>query len=176
MVSLKVDNISYRMTSDELLRYFEKYGRVGDVYIPRDPRSRESRGFAFVRFFNRHDAEDAMDRLDGKHIDGREIRVSMARYPRPNEGRSDDRGRGGRRGRSRSRSRSPRGGDRRRSRSNSRSRSPKAASKTHSHEEVDVINGKDNGKHAGSRSRSRSHEKAFDDAAGSRNGSRSRSR
>ena len=57
MVSLKVDNISYRTTSDELLRYFEKYGRVGDIYIPRDPRSRESRGFAFVRFNNRHDAE-----------------------------------------------------------------------------------------------------------------------
>ena len=35
MTSLKVDNLTYR-TSDEDLKYlFNKYGEVGDVYIPR---------------------------------------------------------------------------------------------------------------------------------------------
>jgi len=53
MVSLKVDNLTYR-TSDRDLEYlFEKYGRIGDVYIPKDKHTRESRGFAFVRFFDR---------------------------------------------------------------------------------------------------------------------------
>lgn len=42
-----------------------KYGDVGDVYIPRNPRNNESRGFAFVRFYDRRDAEKAMDNLDG---------------------------------------------------------------------------------------------------------------
>lgn len=32
----KVDNIPYRTTPETLRRAFEKYGDVGDVYIPRD--------------------------------------------------------------------------------------------------------------------------------------------
>lgn len=39
---------------------FERFGTIGDIYIPRNPQSRESRGFAFVRYFNRSDAEEAM--------------------------------------------------------------------------------------------------------------------
>lgn len=50
MVSLKVDNLTYRTTPEDLRRVFEKYGEVGDIYIPRDRFSRESRGFAFVRY------------------------------------------------------------------------------------------------------------------------------
>lgn len=49
MVSLKVDNLTYRTTPDDLRRVFERCGEVGDIYIPRDRFSRESRGFAFVR-------------------------------------------------------------------------------------------------------------------------------
>ena len=53
MVSLKVDNLTYR-TSDRDLEYlFEKYGKVGDIYIPKDKHTRESRGFAFVRFHDK---------------------------------------------------------------------------------------------------------------------------
>ena len=85
MVSLKVDNLTFRTTPDDLLPIFERYGRVGDIYIPRDRYSKESRGFAFVRYFDRLDAEDAMDRLDGFRVDGREIRVQVARYARPRE-------------------------------------------------------------------------------------------
>ena len=85
MVSLKVDNLTYRTTPDDLRRAFEKYGDVGDVYIPRDRFSRESRGFAFVRFYDKRDAEDAMDSMDGAVLDGREVRCQMARYGRPSE-------------------------------------------------------------------------------------------
>lgn len=49
MTSLKVDNLTYRTTPEDLRRSFEKFGEIGDVYIPRDKFSRESRGFAFVR-------------------------------------------------------------------------------------------------------------------------------
>ena len=85
MTSLKVDNLTYRTTPEDLERVFEKYGDVGDVYIPRDPFSRESRGFAFVRFYDKRDAEDAMDSMDGAILDGRELRVQEAKYGRPSE-------------------------------------------------------------------------------------------
>ncbi|XP_034448550.1 serine/arginine-rich splicing factor 2b isoform X4 [Hippoglossus hippoglossus] len=64
MTSLKVDNLTYRTSPETLRRVFEKYGRVGDVYIPRDRYTKESRGFAFVRFHDKRDAEDAMDAME----------------------------------------------------------------------------------------------------------------
>lgn len=142
MVSLKVDNLTYRTTPDDLRRVFERCGEVGDIYIPRDRHTRESRGFAFVRFFDKRDAQDALDAMDGRMLDGRELRVQMARYGRPTSPQRGGGGGGGggrrygggrERGRSRDRhrrrSRSPdraRGAPRRsysRSRSRSRDRS-----------------------------------------------------
>jgi len=52
MVSLKVDNLTYRTNDRDLEYLFEKYGKVGDIYIPKDKNTRESRGFAFVRFLD----------------------------------------------------------------------------------------------------------------------------
>ncbi|XP_011185752.1 serine/arginine-rich splicing factor 2 [Zeugodacus cucurbitae] len=133
MISLKVDNLTYRTTPEDLRRVFQRCGEVGDIYIPRDRYTRESRGFAFVRFYDKHDAEDALEAMDGRMLDGRELRVQMARYGRPTSPtrrtNNNRRGGGGGRRRSRSpvrrRSRSPR----RRSYS-PRSRSRSAASRS----------------------------------------------
>ncbi|KAL3875938.1 hypothetical protein ACJMK2_033841 [Sinanodonta woodiana] len=160
MVSLKVDNLTYRTTPEDLKRTFEKYGKVGDVYIPRDRFTRESRGFAFVRFYDKRNAEDAMDGMDGIIMDGRELRVQMARYGRPEEPyrRGGPRRYGGsRRNRSRSRSRERERERPRRKRSYSRSRS-----RSHSR--------------SVSRSRSRSRSKSRDSRSRSPSKSRSRSR
>ena len=50
MHSLKVDNLTYRTRVEDLRRYFDKFGPIGDIYIPRDQFSRSSRGYAFIRF------------------------------------------------------------------------------------------------------------------------------
>lgn len=150
MVSLKVDNLTYRTTPDDLRRVFERCGEVGDIYIPRDRFTRESRGFAFVRFFDKRDAEDALDAMDGRMLDGRELRVQMARYGRPP---SSSRSRGRDRDRRRSRSR-----DRRYSRSrsySSRSRSGSKSPRKGRSKSADRDRGDRNGRSA-SRSRSRS--------------------
>ncbi|XP_065214534.1 serine/arginine-rich splicing factor 2-like [Planococcus citri] len=134
MISLKVDNLTYRTTSEDLRRVFERCGEVGDIYIPRDRFTHESRGFAFVRFYDKKDAEDALDAMDGRMMDGRELRVQMARYGRPaptrHGGRSNYRRRSyGRSQRSYSRSRS-RSRSRKRSYSRSKSRSPRSRSRS----------------------------------------------
>ena len=36
LITLKVDNISYRTVKDDLEDLFGKYGRIGDIYIPKD--------------------------------------------------------------------------------------------------------------------------------------------
>ncbi|XP_028086551.1 serine/arginine-rich splicing factor SC35-like isoform X2 [Camellia sinensis] len=128
--SLLVLNITFRTSADDLFPLFEKYGKVVDVFIPRDRRTGDSRGFAFVRYKYADEAQKAVDKLDGRVVDGREIMVQFAKYG-PNaekiqKGRiveSASRSKGS------SRSRSPRPRDeyrdkdyRRRSRSRSRDR------------------------------------------------------
>ncbi|XP_074284728.1 serine/arginine-rich splicing factor SC35-like [Silene latifolia] len=78
--SLLVLNISFRTTVDDLFPLFDKYGKVVDIHIPRDRRTGESRGFAFVRYKYGDEAQKAVDRLDGRQVDGREIAVQFAKY------------------------------------------------------------------------------------------------
>ncbi|XP_054571190.1 serine/arginine-rich splicing factor 2-like [Eptesicus fuscus] len=82
MTSVKVDNLSPCTTTNSLRIIFQKYGEIGDVYIPRDRFTKKPRGFAFVRFLNRRHAEDAIDALDTIMLDGHVLRVQMARYNR----------------------------------------------------------------------------------------------
>ena len=66
MHTLKVDNITFETTSETLRPRFEKFGEVGDVYIPKARGSGRSRGFAFIRFMVKKDAEDAMKEMDNQ--------------------------------------------------------------------------------------------------------------
>ena len=70
------------------------HARTQDVYIPSDPATRKSRGFAFVTFEDPRDAEDAVKEMDGRELDGREVTVNIAR-PRPPQGGSSRGGGGG---------------------------------------------------------------------------------
>ncbi|KAL6578344.1 hypothetical protein OROMI_010672 [Orobanche minor] len=131
--SLLVLNITFRTTADDLFPLFDKYGKVVDVFIPRDRRrTGDSRGFAFVRYKYQDEAQKAVEKLDGRLVDGREMTVQFAKYgpnaERIHKGRIEE---PVHRARGRSRSRSPRPsyrsdyrdrGYRRRSRSRSRGR------------------------------------------------------
>jgi len=57
MTSLRVDNLPYSAVMEDLQPLFERFGDVGDIYLPKERDSGRSRGFAFVRFFDKHDAE-----------------------------------------------------------------------------------------------------------------------
>ncbi|VVC42325.1 RNA recognition motif domain [Cinara cedri] len=83
MISLKVDNLTRRTTIVDLKQVFERFGKIGDIYIPRNKFTHESRGFAFVRFLDQQDADNAIEMLQGHVVDGRHIRVQIARYGRP---------------------------------------------------------------------------------------------
>ncbi|KAG5175678.1 hypothetical protein JKP88DRAFT_216645 [Tribonema minus] len=127
MITLKVDNISFRATAEDVRDAFAKFGEIGDVYIPRERATGQMRGFAFVRFMDKRDAEDALHRMDGQDLDGRVLRIqfAMERRPRGDDSRSGGGGgydRGG--DRDRGYGRSSGGGYRSSRRSRSRSRSP----------------------------------------------------
>lgn len=67
---------------------FGAFGEVGDVYIPRQYGSSEPRGFAFVRFANREQAEEAQRALDGTELEERTLRIQEAKERRPENPRS----------------------------------------------------------------------------------------
>ncbi|WP_437877715.1 RNA recognition motif domain-containing protein [Sorangium sp. So ce513] len=80
---LHIGNLSFD-TPDETIRAV--FGRVGDVlevYIPTDHNTGKSRGFAFVTMRTTMDAENAISELDGYTVDGRCIRVNVAREQSP---------------------------------------------------------------------------------------------
>ncbi|KAK6253256.1 hypothetical protein QUC31_014976, partial [Theobroma cacao] len=154
--SLLVLNITFRTTADDLFPLFDKYGKVVDIFIPKDRRTGDSRGFAFVRYKYADEAQKAVERLDGRVVDGREITVQFAKY-----GPNAERIHKGRiiesfpRSRYRSRSRSPR---KRHRDDNYKDRDYRRRSRSRSYDrhERDRYRGKDKDYRRRSRSRSAS--------------------
>ncbi len=76
---LFVGNISFKMSEDELRNLFAESGKVLSVAIPTDRDTGRKRGFAFVEMENQEEAQTAIDALNGKTVDGREIVVNPSR-------------------------------------------------------------------------------------------------
>ena len=79
MSTLKVNGLTYRTVEREVEKLFEKYGKINEVFIPKDRFSRRSRGFAFVRFVDQLDAESAKSDVDRRIFDGRELRIEWSK-------------------------------------------------------------------------------------------------
>ena len=79
---LFVGNLSFKVTGDQLRDLFAQFGDVEEAVVISDKFSGRSRGFGFVTMINDAEAEKAIDELNGKEFDGREIVVNEARPPR----------------------------------------------------------------------------------------------
>lgn len=96
---LFVGGISYSTTDDGLRDFFSQAGTVLSASVITDRATGRSKGFGFVEMASDEEAQSAIDMLNGKALDGREIGVSEARpqEPRParggfNRGGSSNRG------------------------------------------------------------------------------------
>lgn len=76
---LYVGNLSYSTNDDSLKNAFSGYGTVTSATVITDRMSGRSKGFGFVEMDNDSEALAAVSGLDGKELDGRQIRVSEAR-------------------------------------------------------------------------------------------------
>lgn len=81
--NLFVTGIHPRLTEDEVRRLFEKYGDVETCSIMRDPHTRESRGFGFVKMVTGEQADAAKSGLQGEVYEGRTLSIEKARRARP---------------------------------------------------------------------------------------------
>jgi len=81
--NLFVTGIHPRLTEAEIAKMFEKYGDVEKCQIMRDPHSKESRGFGFVKMVTSDQAEAAREGLQGEVVEGRTLSIEKARRAKP---------------------------------------------------------------------------------------------
>ena len=87
-VRLFVGNLSYATTEADLRTHFGAVAPPSQVVLPVDRETGRPRGFAFVEFQDRADAERAIQQFNGQIFNGRPLAVSEARA-------REDRGPGG---------------------------------------------------------------------------------
>jgi RNA recognition motif-containing protein len=90
-MNIYVSNLSFNVQDEDLRSYFEEYGEVSSAKVITDKFTNRSRGFGFVEMGNDEAAQKAIKELDGATVDGRAIKVTVAK---PREQRSGGSGGG----------------------------------------------------------------------------------
>ncbi len=99
--TLRVTNLSEDTTESDLQDLFRRFGHTSRIYLAKDKLTFKSRGFAFVNFSRKEDAQSAVDKLNGWGYDNLILAVEWAKPQAPREPRErtdDDGGGGGGRG------------------------------------------------------------------------------
>ncbi|KAE9613411.1 putative transcription factor interactor and regulator CCHC(Zn) family [Lupinus albus] len=76
--SVRVTNLSEDTREPDLLELFRPFGAVSRVYVAIDQKTGMSRGFGFVNFVIREDAQRAINKLNGYGYDSLILRVEWA--------------------------------------------------------------------------------------------------
>lgn len=87
-----VGNLSFKLDESAVTRLFSESGQVVSVVIPTDAETGRKRGFAFVEMGTSAEAEAAIQALNDREVEGRQIKVSMSK---PRESRPPRNGGGG---------------------------------------------------------------------------------
>ena len=75
---LYVGNLSYNTMEATLRELFQAYGQVASVKIITDRDSGQSKGFGFVEMGSDDEARAAIAGVNGRDVDGRQLKVNEA--------------------------------------------------------------------------------------------------
>jgi len=83
-----VGNLPFTVDDDKLKGLFESYGEVEEASVIKDKFSGRSKGFGFVTFKNDENAKKAIEEMNDKEVEGRQLKVNEAKpfdpdAPRP---------------------------------------------------------------------------------------------
>jgi RNA recognition motif-containing protein len=84
-MNIYVSNLSFAVKDEDLRKFFAEYGEVSSAKVIMDKLTNRSRGFAFVEMPTEASGQKAIEGLDGAMVDGRSIKVNVAR-PKENSG------------------------------------------------------------------------------------------
>ena len=74
-----VGNLPFTVTEKELSELFSPFGEISEITLISDRFSGRSKGFGFVTFAGKEAAEKAIEEMNGKEVEGRELKVSEAK-------------------------------------------------------------------------------------------------
>lgn len=74
-----VGNLPFSVNDKELSEIFSPYGEVTEAVVITNKFSGRSKGFGFVTFAEEDSAKKAISEMNGKDVQGRELKVSEAR-------------------------------------------------------------------------------------------------
>jgi RNA recognition motif-containing protein len=85
---LFVGNLSYNVLDEDLLDWFESYGKVQSAWVVIDKETNRSKGFGFVEMETEAEALAAVKGLNGRNKDGRALTVNVARPKPPSDNKT----------------------------------------------------------------------------------------
>ena len=78
-MNIYVSNLSFAVVDEDLRSYFAEYGEVTSAKVIMDKYTNRSKGFGFVEMPDDAAAEKAIAELNCATVDGRSIKVNVAR-------------------------------------------------------------------------------------------------
>ena len=85
-MKLYVGNLSFNTSNQDLNDLFAEIGPVQSSNVIEDRETGRSRGFGFVEMTSQADGERAIAELNGKEVDGRQLKVNEAKPQERNGG------------------------------------------------------------------------------------------
>lgn len=79
MNTVYIGNLNYNINEKQLNGIFSRYGKVQSVNLLTIPGTAKSKGIAFVKMKNKEMAQKAVTELDATLLDGRTVKVSIAK-------------------------------------------------------------------------------------------------
>ncbi|KAM4883437.1 cytotoxic granule associated RNA binding protein TIA1 isoform 3-T3 [Sylvia borin] len=73
-----VGDLSPEISTEDIKAAFAPFGRISDARVVKDMATGKSKGYGFVSFFNKWDAENAIQQMGGQWLGGRQIRTNWA--------------------------------------------------------------------------------------------------
>ena len=89
MKRIYIGNLSFNTTEESLNNAFSAFGEVISATLIMDKITNRSKGFGFVEMPDDDAAFNAIRSLNGKDLDGRKVRVSIAEDNSPRNPRSN---------------------------------------------------------------------------------------
>jgi RNA recognition motif-containing protein len=86
-MNIYVSNLSFSVQDEDLRDFFAEYGEVSSAKVIMDKFTNRSKGFGFVEMPDDAAAQKAIAELDGGVVEGRAIKVMVAK---PREERSNN--------------------------------------------------------------------------------------
>ena len=87
-MNIYVGNLSWNTNDSQLNELFSQHGSVDSARVLSDRETGRSRGFGFVEMSNDSEGQAAINALNGYELDGRALKVNVAR-PREERPRRD---------------------------------------------------------------------------------------